>query len=472
MDILKANCCHDWQARVCDIGGSMEKARTKRSTTIVFIVLTAVFALIMIGAITMLFVNTNKMNSYGTNLEAVYQREYYNLEDDIVNAENKLSKLMASTSGSYQKKLVKEISANAKSAQNSISVLPVSVGGAGDSVRFINQFYGYMTSLETALENQDRLTADQKQKVSELHQSIKEIKHNLNTFSKKLEGGYSILKASKNVDGDFNGLTNDLKQVKTDDIEYPSMIYDGPFSDSVLNTKIKGLNFEEVDQMVAENNLREIYAGQTLENVKYLGQTNGRFKTHDFSFYLDGESQFAQLTINGGKLLTLSGQMASNKSSIDFEQAKTKAMEFTSKALAPNFEIVWSDDENMISYFNFAPVQNGVVLYPDLVKVKVDKSSGNVLGFEACSYYMNHVDRNIDTASISAEQAKANIEKGYNLQTTKLCLVPLDYNREVLCYEFKCNYMDSVFFIYVNAQTGVEENILQVVSSSTGQKLM
>ncbi len=448
------------------------QTKTKKSTTIVFVVLTAVFAALMVAAILALFVNTNKMNAYGSSLEYVYQRSYYDLEDNVNNAENKLSKLMASSSGDYQKKLVKEISANAKAAQENLNLLPVSAGGVNNSLKFINQFYGYMSSLETSIEKNNKLTAEQKQKVGQLHQAIKEMKFNLETFTKKLASGYSILKASKNLEGDFNNLTNDLRQVKTDDIEYPSMIYDGPFSDSVTNVEIKGLDGEKVDAMTAENNLRKIYGDRKLENFKYLGQTNGKFSTHDFSFYLDGANQFAQITEVGGRLLTVSGAVSSKVSNINFDQAKQVALNFSKQAGFDGLGVVWSDEKDGEAYFNLAPIEGGVILYPDLIKVKVDKSSGNVAGFEACSYFTNHTSRQIAKATISEGQAKNSIENGYNIQTTKLCLVPLDYNREVLCYEFKCDHLGSIYFIYVNAQTGVEENILEVVSSMSGQKLM
>ena len=161
----------------------MEQTKTKKSTTIVFIVLTAVFAALMVAAVLALFINTNKMNAYGSNLEYVYQRSYYDLEDNINNAENKLGKLMASSSGNYQKKLVKEISANAKAAQENLNILPVSAGGINDSIKFINQFYGYMSSLETSIEKTSKLTPEQKQKVGELHQAIKEMKFNLDSFT-------------------------------------------------------------------------------------------------------------------------------------------------------------------------------------------------------------------------------------------------------------------------------------------------
>lgn len=451
----------------------MEAVKTnKRSTTVLFIVLTSIFAVALIGAIIGLFINTNKMNAYGSSLEYVYQKSYYDFEDDVNNAEVKMGKLLASSSGSYQKKLIKEISANAKSCQNNVELLPVSQSGLNDTTKFINQFYGYMSSLETYLDKNPKLTESQHEKLEELYQTIKELKFNLNNFTKKLENGYSIVQASKNIEGDFNNLTKDLKQIKTNDIEYPSMIYDGPFSDSVLNVEIKGLSGENVDSIEAEKTLREIFSDYTLANFKYLGQTNGKFKTHDFSFYTNGNNQFVQITQVGGHLLTVSGQCSNKSNNYSFEQAEQIALNFLEKAGFDGMEVVWSDQKDGEAYFNFAKVENGVIMYPDLIKVKVDRSKGNIIGFEASTYFTNHTQRSLPKASLTSFQAKSKIENGYNIQTTKLCLAPLDYNRQVLCYEFKCDYMGAVYYIYINAQNGDEENILQVVNSTSGQKLM
>ena len=449
----------------------MEEVRTKRSTKGMWIAISIVLATLLACAVVGLFVNTNRMNSYGSSLEQVYQRTYYDFEEDVNNVEVKMGKLMAASSGSYQKKLIKEISSNAKSAQNNISILPISTTGLDDSIKFINQFYGYMSSLETKLETSNKLDSSDKAKLNELYETIKELKYNLGDFTRKLEGGYSFLTASKNIDGGFNNLTKDLQQVKTQDMEYPSMIYDGPFSDSVLNKEIKGLDGENVDSMQAEEELKKIF-GENLKNFKYLGQTKGKFATHDFSFYLGGVNQFAQITEKGGKLLTLSAGGGEASSSIDYEQAKAIALKFASSCGFNNLEVVWSDEKEGEAYFNLAPVVKSVTLYPDLVKIKVDKGAGIVTGFEASTYYTNHTSRNISPAVISSEQAKNKIENGYNIQTAKLCLAPLDYNREVLCYEFKCNHMGSIYYIYINAQSGIEENILQVVKTDSGQKLL
>ena len=87
----------------------MEEVRTKRSTKGMWIAISIVLATLLACAVVGLFVNTNRMNSYGSSLEQVYQRTYYDFEEDVNNVEVKMGKLMAASSGSYQKKLIKEI---------------------------------------------------------------------------------------------------------------------------------------------------------------------------------------------------------------------------------------------------------------------------------------------------------------------------------------------------------------------------
>ena len=123
-------------------------------------------------------------------------------------------------------------------------------------------------------------------------------------------------------------------------------------------------------------------------------------------------------------------------------------------------------------YLNLAPVQEGVILYPDLVKVKVDLENSNVIGFDAVSYYTNHTDRNLPKPTVSVESAEEVIDESFEIKKERLVLSPLDYNREVLCFEFECVKGNATFYFYVNAQTGVQENILKVVETSDGNKLM
>ena len=285
--------------------------------------------------------------------------------------------------------------------------------------------------------------------------------------------GYNIFKEGSITDGDFNNFTLKIQGIKTSDVEYPTMIYDGPFSDSEYNREIKGLEKEEITIEDAKKAIKEIYLNVTDKDIKYLAETNGKFKTFDFSIKTtENISIYVQVTKNGGKILTISGYGDKDTKNISLTDAINKVKTIANKQTGVVFDCVWSDIVGSDAYLNLAPVENGVVLYPDLIKAKVDLSSGELVGYSASSYYTNHTNRQIGSAGFNKDNADKKIPQGYTVEFSRLCLAPLDFGQEILCYEYKCNRNDETYYIYINANTGVTENILKVVETNDGNKLM
>jgi len=283
--------------------------------------------------------------------------------------------------------------------------------------------------------------------------------------------GYSILSSSSNVDGDFDKFTIEISQINASDTDYPTMIYDGPFSDSVVNQKIKGLSGNEISKDEAYQKVDKLF--KNVSNLKYDGQTNGKFSTYNYVLLnSDNQKIYVQATKIGGHILTVSGNVESDVKNIDFARAEKIALNFAKENGVEDAKVVWSEELNDQAYFNIAPTQNGIILYPDLVKVKVDMEHADVIGYDAISYWTNHTDRVLGLARISKEQARQKIDSEFSIKSERLVLSPLDYNREVLCYEFECEKDGATYYFYINADTGTTENILKVVNTSDGSKLM
>ncbi len=117
---------------------------------------------------------------------------------------------------------------------------------------------------------------------------------------------------------------------------------------------------------------------------------------------------------------------------------------------------------------NYAYLQDNVTIYPDLIKVKIALDNGEVLGMETTGYLNNHTQRTIETPSISLEKAKALLNKKLSITSEDLAIIPTEWNTEIFCYEFKGRVDDTDFLVYVNAQTGKEENILVIIDTPDG----
>ena len=107
-------------------------------------------------------------------------------------------------------------------------------------------------------------------------------------------------------------------------------------------------------------------------------------------------------------------------------------------------------------------------MYPDLIKIKIALDNGEILGFESTGYLNNHTQREISKKIISKEDAKKGLNKNLEIQSEGLAIIPTEYKTEILCYEFKGKVGEKDFIVYINAETGAEEDILVIYNTQNG----
>ena len=450
---------------------STKTTKRKDRTICALSIITALLALSTTGLAVGLGLSEKKSSNYQNKLENVYQSNFYSLLDSVNNLDNKLSKLNNSSSSSYQRKLLLEASSNASEAEISIASLPLSQNDIQDTVKMVNQISGYTTTLADKLAQGQSLTDNEIKTLENISQSVSALKSQLNEFARKLDKGYQILRASMDIDTDGNRFSTSLSSLKNNDVEYPTMIYDGPFSDSVVNSAIKGVKKAKVSKEKAQEHLESHFKSASL--IEYIGSTEGRFQTYNFRVTNSSEEKlYVQSLQQGGDILTISGAGELGQASIDDTQAKNIALEFAKLNGIENGQVVWSDTIENDVYFNIAPTQNSIILYPDLVKVKVNLVSGSVVGYDATAYFTNHTDRSLSKGSLTLDEGETKVPDRFTITLTRYALVPLDYNREVVCVEVQAEDGENTFYFYYNVISGNLENLLKVIKTDNGNLLM
>lgn len=413
----------------------------------------------------------SKAMDYHNKLENVYQSNLYSLIDSVNNLENKLSKTISANGSTYQRKTLLEASQNASEAEISIASLPLSQSDIQDTVKMVNQISGYTTTLADNLAKGGTLSEDEISTLTRVHESVVDLQNQLNEFARKMERGYSILDASLDIDTNSNGFSRAISSLKNNDIEYPTMIYDGPFSDSVVNSNIKGLKGDKISKEEAATKLEELYKNAV--KIDYQGETNGKFSTYNYRVTNSNEEElYIQMTQIEGHILTISGAGENGAQTIDYEAAKNIALEFAKENGIEDGEVVWNDTIKEDVYLNIAPKENGIILYPDLVKVKVNLVSGTVVGYDATSYFTNHTARTLSKGSLSLADAKGKVPSKFTIENARYVLSPLDYNREVVCVEVEATGEGSTYYFYYNVNDGSLENVLKVIETDDGNLLM
>ena len=157
---------------------------------------------------------------------------------------------------------------------------------------------------------------------------------------------------------------------------------------------------------------------------------------------------------------------------ISQEEANEKGKEFLANNGFPNMKETYYLKEDGIVTINYAYEQDGVIMYPDLVKVKVALDNGEILGAETSGYLNSHTERELSEPKISIEQAKENLNKDLEILSEGMAVIPTEWKSEILCYEFKGKVDENEFLVYINAENGREENILVIINTPNGTLTM
>lgn len=450
----------------CD-NQKQKKRNAKIFKSVAICAVMGVFASAIVGLSVALYYAQTSVKTHETyqrQMDAVYRRAYYDLLDGASNLGVSLRKISVSNSPAMQQFLLYEVWNVATLAEDNLSVFGADDEGMMGAQKFVNQLGDFSHSLALKLAKGEKLSVDDRTTLQKLGDIADVYAKALEGVQRKVDSGELDMTHSDALE-QFAGEFSTFGEPSFD---YPEMIYDGPFSSALETRQVKGLNGEMISDEKGGELLKKYLPGAS--NVTFLQESKSVLNTLDYKFEMNGTSGYAQIAKRGGMLVMLNvdDKNANKNAREDGTTCQQIAIAFCKNAGFENMQVVWSASSDGECVVNLAPMQNGAVLYPDLVKVKIDENSGMVMGFDASHYAYNHTARDIQPPAISQEDARARLSIDA-ISEGRLSLIPLRETQEVLAYEFECE-KDGTYYIYIDARTGEEVNILYVISDELGER--
>lgn len=410
------------------------------------------------------------MNAMEYGMVSTQTQSLYELNAVVDNLDTNLSKARVSTSVGDRVRVLSDIAIESEMAESIIERLPMDITMTEEMASFINKMGDSAQSMLYTVAEGGELTSSQVASLKYMYDTNLKIKRALNELVSTSDGTdiIAMMRGKGSIISDrFTDLQNNV-------IEDPKGIQDGPFSDSVEDTNpsyFEGM--EEITAPEAEKLAKEYFGSEyKVTNAQCTGEASGK----GVSFYNvtlsteDGE-MLVQLSKKGGKVVMFDSFKDCSDHNFSVKNCITIAKEFLHKLGYGKLKAVWVSENETTCNINFAPVQDGVILYPDLIKVKVCEERGLVTGVEAISYVLNHSGRQLAEATLSKDEATSVIDGNLEVKGVRLALIPFE-GREVLCYEISGNMGDNEYFVYVDARTGNEVEVLTVVGTKQGRAIM
>ena len=221
---------------------------------------------------------------------------------------------------------------------------------------------------------------------------------------------------------------------------------------------------KEVPQGNAQNNAAE-FLGVDRDVISHYGDTAGNLPTRNFT----GENLWISVTKYGGKVSSFLIRRDIGEETIGYEEASRIAAEFlASRGIDGMQESYYAISDGSCT-INYAYSQGEILYYPDLIKVTVALDSGEILEYDADGYLMNHAEREQPIPVLSESEAKSKISPRLTPDEGRLAVIPSAGMEETLTWEFHCTASDGEeLLVYINAETGFEEEILILTKSDNG----
>ncbi|AOZ91391.1 germination protein YpeB [Paenibacillus crassostreae] len=442
----------------------------KRLSAVLFPVMTV----LLIGAMVWGYQENQEKNSILIKAENQYQRAFHDLSYHVDRLHGEIGNTLAvnSASRSMHRKGLVNVWRMTSEAQNEINQLPLALLPFNKTEEFLSKIskFSYQTSIRDL--DKEPLSEQEFNTLKVLYKNSAQISKELQAVQDKVIKNrirwMDVEATIANEDQmEDNSVIDGFKLVDKTVGEYPDLDW-GPSVASINDKrsvkKLDGVPVTEEDirrKSIKFADLGSNVEVQITENGKgtewasYTAQTKsskGKAATISMDF-----------TKKGGLLISYSDNRKVGNKKVDMEQARDKVNKFLVNKGYHEMTPIMYDEYGNMGTFTYVRKQDGVLIYPEKMTVRVGLDNGEVTGFQASEFvYEQQNNRKIPPAKLNLEEARKMLNQEFTENYNRKSLIEDEYSKEVLCYEFGGKVNGTNYRVFINAEDGSEVSVEEI----------
>ena len=408
-----------------------------------------------------------RVREYFLEIERGYSYSLDEFAEGINNISLTLKKAQYINTPAALSDMSAKLLSEAEISKNAISRLP-----AGNNLNVLNKFLSqvgnYAASISKKLIRNGKTTDKEIEKIEKLSETADKIArivsetqityNNAEYWAKELNS-----KIDQNTD--VNTISASLGALEDELTDYPTLVYDGPYSDHIFEKEPEMLKNAEI---ISRKEGLEI-ASKVSRYDKSFISNDGEISGNIPSFRYSGEGVTVSVSVKGGYPVFMRKERIVRESILSYEQALEKAKRYIKTIGFDGFAETYFTTTEGICVINMAYIDGETICYTDLIKVGVAMDNGEIMLFEGSGYISNHKNRAFETPTFTYEEAEEKLNSNLTVTSKALALIPTDSTEEIRCYEFACQAKNGEeVLIYLNTMTLEEEDILILLKSDGG----
>ncbi|MEC0372083.1 germination protein YpeB [Paenibacillus chibensis] len=445
----------------------------KRLSAVLFPIVT----LFMIGAFVWGYQENQEKNAILIKAENQYQRAFHDLSYYMDRLHSELGNTLAvsSTSNAMHRKGLINVWRLTSEAQNEINQLPLTMLPFNKTEDFLSRISNF--SYQTSMRNLDKepLTKDEIQNLKTLYKNSSDITKDLQTVQSKvianrlrwMDVESAMASEDKALD---NTIIDGFKTVDKRVGAYPELNW-GPAVSSMYDKRsVKMLAGVPVSKEDIKRKAAKFADAGPHASIQVTENGKGT-DWESYTATVKSQNQPAVISMDftkkGGLLISYHDSRKIGKKSVTIQQAKAKADQFLTKKGYKDMTAVTADQYGNMGNLTYVSKQDGVLVYPEKITVRVGLDNGEVTGFQASDYVYEHKEgkRNIPKPKMTMAEVRKKINPEFKETYSRTALIKDDSAKEVLCYELGGNINGSRYRMYIDANDGTERMVEELKAS-------
>ncbi|MBO5064566.1 MAG: germination protein YpeB [Clostridia bacterium] len=415
-------------------------------------------------------VNAYKLSVAERSIKASNERALTQLGTYLDDINLNLQKCTYCSGESMLSDVTSEIWRSSASAKESLSEITDGNVELSGVYKFLSQVGEYTLSLKERIAKGEKISSEETENLNRLLRYSAQLSKSVNYLIEQEENGlldFEEIKTTLQKENNERTLLgtelNDANQSLND---YPTLIYDGPFSDHIMNKKSALVEKLEVATEAQAKEKAADFLKIKSDGLKLLSKTNNNLST--YTFY--NRDCTVSVTQKGAIVKSMLKSQYVSEIKLSYDEAVKKAAEYLRERGYTKIKESYYSTTDGICTVNFSYYDNGVTYYTDLIKVSVALDTGEITGFDATGYIMNHKTRRIPSnPKYTPIEAKKLISENLDVISYKKAVIPTEWEDELYVYEYRCvDENKQEVLVYIDPVTGEEADILLLLYTDGG----
>ena len=444
----------------------------KRTTVRVITFLSA--GLVVAG--TLAFLGLRRARALELYERAGSQRAFDELVTSVAELSNALEKCVYVTDPALESALCTQVFGRAATAQMAMEALPWSAQELENVSGFLSRVGDYACVLSRTVGGNGGYSEEELSNLTELAETASVMRLDLQDMQARMMDGSLTMDevcAAVSVLGEGGGEApmagGVFRSMEAEFPELPTLIYDGPFSESRLHPSPVFLEGLGIADPADARGAAARFLGVAGEELEDMGEMGGRIPCYRFSCYADGGEYTVYVTKQGGRVMSAICSRMPGRAQLSVEEGLAAADSFLLQQKLEGMERSYHMTQDGVVTVNYEYVQDDAMCYPDLVKIGVALDNGGIVSYDAQGYLSAHRERELPEAEVTLRDAMETVSPALTVQSHRMAVIPSEGGEERYCHEFLCRSRDErSYLVYVNAVTGAQEKILILLEDEAG----